>query len=76
MFVASKYGQNKVIGLDVIELKVCKTVFLKGHISGDWVVYQIVEDPRLTKLLSKSLEIFFLNKFKTSFGGFFVLNRD
>lgn len=42
MFVASKYGQNKVIGLDVIELKVCKTVFLKGHIFGDWVVHQIV----------------------------------
>lgn len=42
MFVASKYGQNKVIGLDVIELKVCKTVFLKGRIFGDWVVHQIV----------------------------------
>lgn len=59
MSVASKYGQNKVIGLDVVELKVRKTLFLKGHISGDWVVYKIVEDPRLIKLLSKSLEVFF-----------------
>lgn len=55
IFVASKYGQNKDIGLNVIELKVCKTVFLKWYISGDWVVYQIVEDPRLTKRFYKQI---------------------
>lgn len=39
--------------------KSLQNCIFKRHISGDWVIYQIVEDPRLTKLLSKSLEILF-----------------
>lgn len=40
------FGQNKVISLDAIELKVCKNLYFTVLYFGESVVYRIVEDSR------------------------------